>query len=336
MSDQRGMLFPHHRKSPAGLEWMLGTFFLYNSDKPRNASVMQDNIPHFYQYGESEAAEELEFVHASKLFSRIKEYNWEIKPHRHDSLHQIFLLLDGSIETRLETQQLTLQAPSILVVPAGHVHGFQYDESARGLVTTVADGFLRKACDGDEWSWISKLLDEIFICRLSSPLPQETPLVAYLQDIEREYRFSAPGRLQIVAALLKLVFIHLGRNLELQRVMTGDSSHYVQIFDSFRKLVDTYYTGHMRVSGYCRLLSINERKLNRVCKALTGAGPSTYIHRHLIQEAKRHLIYTHKPVAQVCFELGFSDPAYFSRFFSRHTGYSPRDYCDRYRKALTG
>lgn len=295
---------------------------------------MQNHIPRFYHYGETEAAEELEFIHASKIFSRIREYNWEIKPHLHDGLHQIFLLLDGSLDTLLETRQLTLKAPCILVVPAGHVHGFQYDESARGLVTTIADGFLRNACGKDEWGWITRLLGGISICPLSSGLPGENQVVAYLQDIEREYRFSAPGRLQVVASLVKLVFLHLGRQLELQRVMSGDRSHYVQIFDAFRKLVDTHYTEQMRVADYCRLLTINERKLNRVCKALTGAGPSAYIHRQLIQEAKRNLVYTHKPVAQVCYELGFTDPAYFSRFFSKHTGYSPRDYCARNRMAL--
>jgi AraC family transcriptional activator of pobA len=31
-------------------------------------------------------------------------------------------------------------------------------------------------------------------------------------------------------------------------------------------------------------------------------------------------------VSRLAFELGFEDPAYFCRFFKRHTGLAPRDY----------
>jgi AraC family transcriptional regulator, transcriptional activator of pobA len=43
-------------------------------------------------------------------------------------------------------------------------------------------------------------------------------------------------------------------------------------------------------------------------------------------EARRRLIYVAAPVARIGADLCFSDPAYFCRFFRRHTGQSPRDY----------
>ncbi len=40
-------------------------------------------------------------------------------------------------------------------------------------------------------------------------------------------------------------------------------------------------------------------------------------------EAKRSLIYTTLPVSKIAFDLGFNDPAYFSRFFAARAGLSP-------------
>jgi AraC family transcriptional activator of pobA len=43
-------------------------------------------------------------------------------------------------------------------------------------------------------------------------------------------------------------------------------------------------------------------------------------------EARRDLVYTALPISQIAFQLGFSDPAYFSRFFATHAGTSPKTY----------
>ena len=40
-------------------------------------------------------------------------------------------------------------------------------------------------------------------------------------------------------------------------------------------------------------------------------------------EAKRLLIYTGKSVAEVGYDLGFEDPAYFARFFAERAGSAP-------------
>jgi AraC family transcriptional activator of pobA len=41
-------------------------------------------------------------------------------------------------------------------------------------------------------------------------------------------------------------------------------------------------------------------------------------------EAQRELLFTQIPVQGVGYRLGFSDPAYFLRFFLAHSGLSPR------------
>ena len=44
----------------------------------------------------------------------------------------------------------------------------------------------------------------------------------------------------------------------------------------------------------------------------------------LVEEAKRQLVFTLGSVQEIGFRLGFADPAYFSRFFFKYTGETPR------------
>ena len=55
-------------------------------------------------------------------------------------------------------------------------------------------------------------------------------------------------------------------------------------------------------------------------------GALDLLHERLILEARRMLAYTPATIAEVAAELGFDDPAYFSRFFSRSVGASPSGY----------
>lgn len=43
-------------------------------------------------------------------------------------------------------------------------------------------------------------------------------------------------------------------------------------------------------------------------------------------EAKRLLRFTIRPVEDIGREIGFEDPAYFSRFFRKRSGLSPADW----------
>jgi AraC family 4-hydroxyphenylacetate 3-monooxygenase operon regulatory protein len=49
----------------------------------------------------------------------------------------------------------------------------------------------------------------------------------------------------------------------------------------------------------------------------------------LMQEAKRLLLFTGSSANEICYQLGFKDPAYFSRFFQRYAQLTPGEYRQR-------
>jgi AraC family transcriptional activator of pobA len=86
------------------------------------------------------------------------------------------------------------------------------------------------------------------------------------------------------------------------------------------------YLTHWPVSRYAQRLGLSTERLNRMVRAETGHNVQTLLHARLAREACRRLVHVAAPISRLAFELGFEDPAYFSRFFKRQTGLGPREY----------
>jgi AraC family 4-hydroxyphenylacetate 3-monooxygenase operon regulatory protein len=50
------------------------------------------------------------------------------------------------------------------------------------------------------------------------------------------------------------------------------------------------------------------------------------VHERLLQEARRLLRFSTVQVGEISYQLGFTDPAYFSRFFTKRTGIPPSQF----------
>ena len=66
--------------------------------------------------------------------------------------------------------------------------------------------------------------------------------------------------------------------------------------------------------------------LSRTCRAVLQQSALGLLNERRMLEARRLLAYTPMSVAQVAQEIGYEDPAYFSRIFQRHTGQAPSAY----------
>ena len=93
--------------------------------------------------------------------------------------------------------------------------------------------------------------------------------------------------------------------------------------------IERFYLSHAAIGFYARELNVTESRLNRACRAVAGCSPLELIQDRLLLEARRKLTYIAAPVSTLAYELGFEDPAYFWRFFKRHTGMTPAEFRDR-------
>ena len=99
----------------------------------------------------------------------------------------------------------------------------------------------------------------------------------------------------------------------------------------YHELVEQRFRRREAIGDYARMLAVSPTTLREACAA-TGQSPAEIRDRRAILEAQRILAFSDVPVSAVAEAVGFEDPAYFSRFFSRHCGQSP----DAWRRAMKG
>jgi AraC family transcriptional activator of pobA len=87
------------------------------------------------------------------------------------------------------------------------------------------------------------------------------------------------------------------------------------------------------VPDYAATLHVSGSRLNRTCRTLADKSAFEVVQERMLLEARRRLIYISAPVAQLAYELGFQDAAYFCRFFKKHSGVTPTEFRRRARTA---
>ncbi len=273
-------------------------------------------------FGESQELPDV--LHCETIAARSALHDWELAPHRHGRLHQLLLLQRGAGTAWLEEAPVVLHAPVLVNVPAGEVHAFRFRPGARGWVTTLADEML------------DELLAQVSDARrtLSRPcsLPADARLEALMAQLAEEFEGRDGARALVLRGLCATLLGLAARTMELHHhpqadrpVGAGDNT----LLRRFEALLEAHYAEHWSVAHYARTLAVTPTHLSRITRAGTGLSASRLIDERLVREARRHLAYTQARIKSVADALGFADPAYFTRVFTRATGVSPKSYREK-------
>lgn len=285
-------------------------------------------IPRYWLYGEPPAVPELRFVHIETIPERMRLYNWEVRPHRHDGLSHALLVTGGGGWLTADGGDTAFRAPALIIVPAQVVHGFRFDPGTDGHVLTMSEGFL---------AGVLAAAPEAEL-RDAPPLPTAWDLEAGSDEaaalshafaaIRREFRAHHVGRASAISAHVMLLLVAAAR---LRADRRGDGardgqgqSADVRLLARLRPMIDERFSQHWPVERYAATLGVTPGRLNAACRRVTGLSTLQLVHARLMLEARRSLIYTGHGMAEIGYALGFEDPAYFSRFFAKREGRSPQ------------
>ena len=133
-------------------------------------------------------------------------------------------------------------------------------------------------------------------------------------------------RAQLHETLLVLAREYAGAN----RVASQRPTH--RVVSRFMELVERDATHRHRIADYAEELAVTPGHLSVLCTQYAGQRAKSLLHNVLVSRACRMLLYTDESAARVAASLGFEDPSYFSRFFRRETGQTPKEF----RNALRG
>ncbi|WP_461051612.1 helix-turn-helix domain-containing protein [Spirosoma arcticum] len=106
------------------------------------------------------------------------------------------------------------------------------------------------------------------------------------------------------------------------REQPSPSNSKLSKYVAFTLAVETHLTEQHTVHTIADELAMTPNGLYGLVKEFSGLSPKEWMTNRLIQEAQRKLHYATPSVKELAYDLGFNDPAYFSRLFKKRTGKS--------------
>ena len=298
--------------------------FLNESDL-HAGKVQRSEVPSYVLYGEVYGSPFPDCLHCETIADRSRLHDWHIRPHRHYGLHQFVWIAKGKVVASSDTSRQVLTAPAAIMNAATAVHGFEFEPDAEGYVVTVPTVNLERSLPRPT-TLISRL-DHPIILQCNDVEPNSGEVSSLFAVIAKEYRNQEKGRVEALLCQAGLLALWFFREADRQEANSlREERPHIALVQRFLALIEDNFRDHRPLSFYAHVLEVTTRHLTRVCRRQFGISAQAVIHDRLVLEAKRVLAYTPASIAHVAEDLGFRDPAYFTRFFTNHVGEPPTSF----------
>lgn len=173
------------------------------------------------------------------------------------------------------------------------------------------------------------LFNNIYETPFVKPCEKDTAKLNFiLESLIDEFQQNETAQYDMLQSYLKQFIVSAVRVRKENHVIKTDTE--TRLFKDFSTLVEQNFRKLHSVTDYANRLGVSPKSISKHFQKLGTKTPSDFIKRRILLEAKRLLIYTDKTVKEIAFELGFNDPAYFTRFFTKAIEKSPLQFKKEY------
>lgn len=241
----------------------------------------------------------------------------QIETHVHD-FEELIIGAKGKISHFIDFEDETVYAPFVSFVTKGKPHQ---------LLPQTHQG----ECDLWVIRFRSEFMSEVifkmygyFHNRANVTLPGDQcfdRLMALCQMMYDETQRPDPGLIVIKQLFMTLLTII---NHERPTNIKSDSANSAsETYTHFLHILEDNFRRNVKISFYAEKLFMSERNLNIVCQEVMQQSAGEIIETRKLNEAKNLLVSSNKTIAEIGFEIGYNEKAYFSKVFKRKTGYTP-------------
>ncbi len=151
----------------------------------------------------------------------------------------------------------------------------------------------------------------------------QAELTGLIEAMQREDSGSRPFAAEALDAYGALVAVWLRRHGQDAGTGVPEDKAADRLVSRFAELVARDFRTGRPMADYAKALDVTPTHLSRVCRERLGRTASDILTERVVYEARLLLTGTELPIQNIARHLGFSSPAYFTRFVQHHTGMPP-------------
>lgn len=243
------------------------------------------------------------------------------------------LYLPSGYVLNIDFKQYTTSGPALFfinsnqyihILKSGPEHGYFIYYNRDFYCIQIHDAEV--ACDG-------LLFNNIYNIPMTAIPEQDIKIIAGIyEQIQYEFELRASSQEEMIRTYLKQLIIRATRIWKEQRLgkLNEEPQKEIEFFRDFSRLVEIHFRDKHTVADYADLLGVAPKTLSNKFHRLDLAQPNDIIKDRIILEAKRLLNYSDLSVKEISYRLGYDDPAYFNRLFTKKAGDTPSNFKKKY------
>jgi len=244
------------------------------------------------------------------------------------SAYAICLLSKGEIQLESDLFVQKAQAPAIFTIAPSAIRKFteletHYDAKIFFFRKEI---FLEGQADIhylDKFEFFEKRGQQVVALDSS----QYQKFSTYFELIHGKIFNTAPNTSDIIRSLIYIVLNEIDDVHQQQTPgQSPDADKGIHILSQFKALLADHFIEERKVSFYADKMHLTPKYFSTVIKEVSGKMAGAWINEMLLLEAKVRLQNKAHSIAQIAYDLDFSDPSHFGKFFKKHTGISPLEY----------
>ncbi|WP_298779514.1 helix-turn-helix domain-containing protein [uncultured Polaribacter sp.] len=243
--------------------------------------------------------------------------------------YSIYWIQEGTGIYNIDFEQYTFTDNVLFFLSPGQVFTVDSEQIKTAYKLTFIRDFYCIQTHDKEVACNGILFNNVYETPFVKPCKKETAKLNFiLESLIEEFQQKDTAKYDMLQAYLKQFIIHTVRVKKENHIIKEDTE--TRLFKDFSLLVDQNFRSLHSVTDYANRLGLSPKSITKSFQKIGVTTPSQFIKNRILLEAKRLLIYTDKTVKEIAFELGFNDPAYFTRFFTKGVLKSPLQFKKEY------
>ncbi len=238
------------------------------------------------------------------------------------STYSIYWIKEGKGTYNIDFNTYSFDGNVLFFLSPGQVFSVDSEKIKEAYKISFVRDFYCIQTHDKEVSCNGVLFNNIYETPLVKPCKSDTVKLDFiLENLIEEFQQQDTAQYDMLQAYLKQ-FIILSVRIKKEDYVIKDDIE-TKLFKDFSTLVDLNFKKEHSVTYYGERLGVSPKSITKHFQKIGAITPSDYIKHRIILEAKRQLVYSDDSVKHIAYDLGFNDPAYFTRFFTKAATISP-------------
>lgn len=234
-------------------------------------------------------------------------------PHKHD-FFQIVFIVKGSGWHEVDFTRYKVAPHQVYTIKPGQVHGWELSKKTQGFIVEFTEDSLQQS----HWALSLRTLRQLPDCAILKKLSLD-----FLKQMEFEFREKPLHFALALQHFLNILLLFLIRETSQTKVLFDKNE---SLSDAFIELIEKNYRKEHGLAFYAAQLKSSAKNVSANTQKYLGKPAKEILQERILLEAQRLLVFSNLTAAEICYELGFEDPNYFSRFMKQSTGLTALEY----------